>query len=288
MDVDAVADELYRLDPSEFVAARTERVQQARKGGDRDAAKRIAAFKKPTVVGWAVNLLSAERSDEVDSVLSLGDALQRAQRRLDADTLRELTQQRQQLVRALAARAQGLARARGRELNENALREVSQTLHAAMADPELAEVVRRGRLLTAASYSGFGPVGLESVAAGGSSGGRTSAAAPRTSAEARNRTRAKKRERAAAELDAARAAARTAAAELSDAEEKLEAVRAEAGEVAERIEDLRAQLAHLGERAEFLGRSETSASRSVSAARDAVVEAQRRVSDAEDAVAELE
>ena len=162
-NVDQVADELYALDPSGFVAARTTRVAEAKASKDREAATAIARLKKPTVVGWAVNLLARELPDEVDAVLALGDALQRAQRRLDAETLRGLTEQRQRLVRSLTTRAQKLVREHGRALNESALREVSQTLHAAMADRELADTVRRGRLLGAATYSGFGPSGLEAV-----------------------------------------------------------------------------------------------------------------------------
>lgn len=287
MDVDAVAADLYRLDPSEFVAARTEQVKRAREAGDREAVKAVSALKKPTLVGWAVNLLSAQRADEIEAVLALGDALQRAQRRLDADTLRDLTQQRQQLVRALAARAQELARIRGRELNEAALREVSQTLHAAMADPELADAVRRGRVLGAASYSGFGPAGLAAVDVGTAARRPPSATgAARPSASA-TRSRARDRERANAELRSARDAARAAAAELSDAERERESVRAEAGEVAERVRELRRRLGHLEERAEFLGRAEAAASETVSAAREAVEQADRRVAEAEGAVAKL-
>ncbi|NKU16024.1 hypothetical protein GS928_23340, partial [Rhodococcus hoagii] len=77
-----MADELYALDPSGFVAARTTRVAEAKASKDREAATAIARLKKPTVVGWAVNLLARELPDEVDAVLALGDALQRAQRRL--------------------------------------------------------------------------------------------------------------------------------------------------------------------------------------------------------------
>ncbi|MBM4723859.1 hypothetical protein GS439_15890 [Rhodococcus hoagii] len=182
-NVDQVADELYALDPSGFVAARTTRVAEAKASKDREAATAIARLKKPTVVGWAVNLLARELPDEVDAVLALGDALQRAQRRLDAETLRGLTEQRQRLVRSLTTRAQKLVREHGRALNESALREVSQTLHAAMADRELADTVRRGRLLGAATYSGFGP-----------SGSRPSRTGPsRIPATARARARARAR-----------------------------------------------------------------------------------------------
>ncbi|MFC9516603.1 hypothetical protein ACFTSD_12810 [Nocardiaceae bacterium NPDC056970] len=272
MDVDEVSDELYALDPSDFVAARTARVSEAKAQKDREAATAIAHLKKPTVVGWAVNLLARELPDEVDTVLSLGDALQKAQRRLDAETLRALTDQRQRLVRSLAARAQTLVRDRGRVLNETALREVSQTLHAAMADPELAEVVRRGRVLGAASYSGFGPPGLEAVEE------RPEPPAPDRGGE---------RERAQDEAREARADAEAARESLSAAESELEGIRSEAAEGEERRRELQRELAHLEERAEFLARSEAAAVDALATARDAVDRADRRVTDAEAAVTDL-
>lgn len=291
MDVDAVAADLYRTDPSEFVAARSEQVKRAREAGDRDAAKEIAALKKPTVVGWAVNLLSGERPEEVDSVLALGDALQRAQRRLDAETLRDLTAQRHRVVRALAKRAQTLARERGRELNETAVREVSQTLHAAMADPELARTVRNGRVRAAASYSGFGPAGLESVDVGAAADdGATRATAPDARSRRRDR-RAREREealeRARVELRSAQEQAREAHDALTASEREHDDARAAASEAADRVRDLRRELAHLEERAEFLARAETAAGDAVAAARDAAERADQRVAEAEAVVADL-
>nr|NKW56837.1 hypothetical protein [Prescottella equi] len=47
-NVDQVADELYALDPSGFVAARTTRVAEAKASKDREAATAIARLKKPT------------------------------------------------------------------------------------------------------------------------------------------------------------------------------------------------------------------------------------------------
>lgn len=274
-DVDQVADELYALDPSGFVAARNARVAEAKASKDREAAAAIARLKKPTVVGWAVNLLARELPDEVDAVLALGDALQRAQRRLDAETLRGLTEQRQRLVRSLTTRAQKLVRERDRVLNETALREVSQTLHAAMADRELADTVRRGRLLGAATYSGFGPSGLEAVEDRPESHPGTRESETEREAE---------RERAQLAVDSARTEAEAAREALSVAEDQLAGIRSEVAEGDERLRRLQRELAHLEERAEFLARSEAAAVDALATARDAVEHADRRVADAEAAV----
>lgn len=287
MDVDAVADELYRLNPSDFVAARASFVQQARAAKDRDAAAAIAGLKKATTVGWLVNLLVHERPGEVDAVLTLGDALNRAQRRLDAETLRELTDRRQRLVRALATQAGALARERGRVVNETALRQVSQTLHAAMVDPVLARTVRQGRVLAAASYSGFGPAGLEAVDAG-EDDGAAGVDTARTRSGRRVRERENALEQARTELRSAREEARQARAVLSGAEAELAEIRSDTAAAAGRVRALRRELEHLEERAEFLARSEATAVRSVSTARDDVERADRRVAEAEDVVADLE
>ncbi|NKS37928.1 hypothetical protein GS488_19950 [Rhodococcus hoagii] len=287
-DVDQVADELYALDPSGFVAARTTRVAEAKASKDREAATAIARLKKPTVVGWAVNLLARELPDEVDAVLALGDALQRAQRRLDAETLRGLTEQRQRLVRSLTTRAQKLVREHGRALNESALREVSQTLHAAMADRELADTVRRGRLLGAATYSGFGPSGLEAVEDRPESHpGNREGESEGEGEGGREAERAAERERAQLAAAAARAEAEAAQEALSAAEDELARIRSDVADGERRLQSVRRELAQLEERAEFLTRAEVAAVDALATAHDAAEHADRRVADADAAVAEL-
>ena len=287
-NVDQVADELYALDPSGFVAARTTRVAEAKASKDREAATAIARLKEPTVVGWAVNLLARELPDEVDAVLALGDALQRAQRRLDAETLRGLTEQRQRLVRSLTTRAQKLVREHGRALNESALREVSQTLHAAMADRELADTVRRGRLLGAATYSGFGPSGLEAVEDRPESHpGNREGESEGEGEGGREAERAAERERAQLAAAAARAEAEAAQEALSAAEDELARIRSDVADGERRLQSVRRELAQLEERAEFLTRAEVAAVDALATAHDAAEHADRRVADADAAVAEL-
>lgn len=46
-DDPAVGDELYELDPAEFVAARNALATQLRAAGDREAAKVVAALRRP-------------------------------------------------------------------------------------------------------------------------------------------------------------------------------------------------------------------------------------------------
>ncbi|WP_433298127.1 hypothetical protein ACQP2F_42615 [Actinoplanes sp. CA-030573] len=154
---DELIQRLYEEPPDGFVAARTAAVDEARKAGDRETAKRLAALKKPTVAAWVVNLLARRRPELIDQLVELSSALRDAQRGLDGGQLRELTAQRRQVVTALvdAARRLALAAEPGAKLP---LGEVESTLTAALAEPEIAAQVRTGRLIRAAAYAGFGEV----------------------------------------------------------------------------------------------------------------------------------
>jgi hypothetical protein len=149
--------QLYEQPPDGFVAARTAAINDARKSGDRDTAKRLAALKKPTVAAWVVNLLALRRPDLIEELVELSAALREAQRGLQGDQMRELTAQRRQVVSALVAAARKLALAEEPGL-KLPLAEVEATLSAALAEPEVAAQVRTGRLIRAATYAGFGEV----------------------------------------------------------------------------------------------------------------------------------
>lgn len=167
---DDAADEIYAATPAAFVAARTAHVKAAKAAGDKTTATELAALRRPTTAAWLVNLLVREASEQIEALLELGAAMRHAQARLSADALRTLTVQRQQVVRALAAQAHGLAADRGEQVSRDVLHQVQDTLQAALADPDLADQVRQGRLTHPLSYSGFGPAGLTLVRAAESSG----------------------------------------------------------------------------------------------------------------------
>src|ERR687892_248895 len=50
---------LYRLPVAEFVAARDQLAKRLRSAGDREAARRVAALRRPSVSVWAANQLPA-------------------------------------------------------------------------------------------------------------------------------------------------------------------------------------------------------------------------------------
>ena len=152
--------QLYTAAPDRFVAIRDEAAAETRRAGDPKGAREIARLRRPTVAAWLVNLLAIRRPELVADLAQLADALRAAQRELRGPRLRELSSQRRAVlgalvteVRQLAADVEGAPSA-----GKLPLAEVESTLNAALADPEVAEQVRSGRLLRAASYAGFGEV----------------------------------------------------------------------------------------------------------------------------------
>jgi hypothetical protein len=159
MTLEEVTAELYGLDPGEFIEARDARARAARDAGDRALATEICALRRPAVAAWAINLLVRDAPAEVGALLDLGAALSDAQRRLSGDQLRSLTTQRRRAVNALADKAGRVAAERGRPPSTTVLREIGETLNAALADPAVADRVRTGTLTATAKYEGFGPFG---------------------------------------------------------------------------------------------------------------------------------
>ncbi|MDQ1698584.1 MAG: hypothetical protein QOG34_447 [Frankiaceae bacterium] len=140
--VEEIADELYGLPPDEFTKARDD---AARAATDPVTAKAIKALRKPTVPAHVVNRLVRERPVDVDELLALGEQLRAAMAGGGGD-VRQLTEHRRALVGSLVPA--GLPAA--------VQSEVTATLEAATADPELAAAVRAGHLVKPLRYTGFG------------------------------------------------------------------------------------------------------------------------------------
>lgn len=195
VDVEAVADELYGLAPGRFTEARDAQAARARKAGRAQAARAIAGLRRPTRAAYASNLLVRRRPEEAAAFLELGEALRQAHRSLDGTQLKALSHQRHVVVAALARTARQLAEAEGQAVSESAVHEVEQTLHAALADPDAAELWSSGRLSTALDP----PVGFSALPAAAPV--RPQATAPDADRAAEQR-RARLAERARAEAEA--------------------------------------------------------------------------------------
>ncbi|MFR9767778.1 hypothetical protein [Nocardia sp. SC052] len=268
MTVEDVARDLYGLAPADFVAARADRAAAAKQSGDKQLAAAIGKLRKPTLTAWAANLLSRAAPEDVAALLRLAAALAAAQRKLSAEQLRELTAQRQQLVNALAKKAGALAAEHGHPVGENVVREIGQTLTAALADRDVADRLRAGTLATAASYEGFGPSGpgLLAVPERAMRPGRAAVRPPDDSARRELREAEEALETARAEEDSAGAAFEEATGELSSAEERVAA--------------LRDELEHAEQQRQFRKSAERSAKDELHAARRQVERAERRLAKA--------
>jgi hypothetical protein len=272
--LEAIAQELYGLPMSEFTAARDREAAAARQAGDRALAGELKKLRRPTAGAWLTNQLVRQRGDDVTALLHLGAALRDAQARLATDDLRRLSLQGQQLVTALSREARQLRPAAGQRVGEAAVREVEDTLHAALADPAASDAVRAGRLTSALSYAGFGSVDLSGVApvqadsggpprAGGAPPGRT---APADAAAGQGAGTRQGPAQAAARQARADAAAQQARADLEEA-------RRDAGDRQRRLEEARQEQARLDEQVEVasaeLERLRGQARDAATAARDA-------------------
>jgi hypothetical protein len=165
-----LADQLYAAPPEDFVAARNRYAAQARQDGDRALAAAIVALRRPTVGAWLVNLLALHRADLIDRWLAVGAAIGEAQAALDGQELRRLAGDRRDLLDELLAAVRGMAGEAGHPAGRHPLPEaVTQTLNAALSDPEVGHQVREGRLLATVTYAGFG-ASLGELASGGSAG----------------------------------------------------------------------------------------------------------------------
>lgn len=282
MDLESASRELYAGSPDDFVARRKALVAQARAAKDRQLANAIGALRRPTRSAWLVNLYAREAPEELAELLDLGAALQAAQQQLSGPDLRRLSTERGKALSVATRRAVALGRDHDYDAPESARAEVTQTLQAALADPEIAAQVRAGTLSQAQSYGGFGfalpsnPTPAPSTAPTATPPAEptepleTEEAARRRAAE---EERHRDRERAEQQVEDAEAA-------LATASEEAHRATAHADELAERVEQLRAELASAEE-------AETAARQDARAARRVVGERERAVQDARDALTAL-
>ncbi|MEF2978043.1 hypothetical protein [Subtercola sp. YIM 133946] len=199
MDLEGVAEELYRLPPARFTSARNARATQLTRDGDRDLASAVRALPKATASAWAVDAFAAagqtsgsvgagsageggsaseggsagegglagEGAAELrDDIVALGDALRAAQEHPDRTTLTELNDERRAVVNRAVAAASALADDAGVQLTAAARTDVEQTFFAAVADPKAAAAVFSGRLVRPLQSIGLDEVDLTDAVGG--------------------------------------------------------------------------------------------------------------------------
>ena len=214
--------ELYQADPEDFMSRRQELVARAREAGESAAAKQIGALRKPTRSAWALNRLVYADPGVPARLARLAAELRQAGPSADGGRIRELTAARSQLVDELTRQAFADLDAPPAAVRE----EVTATLDAALADPEVAASL--GSLVRAAHWAGFGPDGAPPPSAPPAKSRKPAPAEPSAERERRYRERITSAERSVADADRAADAANAAEQQLEDAVRRLEAELAQA------------------------------------------------------------
>jgi hypothetical protein len=300
VDLAAIANELYSLDPGQFTAARDARASETRRGGDREAAREIKSWKRPTPAAWAINLLAREQPDDLARLLDLGALLREAQASLSGEDLRRLARQRHQVIAALTRQASALAADRGGAISDQAERQVEETLGAALADARAGEAVASGRMVRPLQQRGLGPVDLAGVFAGpvpepGEAPvtweGHKAESGPAPAVDALEAELAGRRaalEESRARLVDAESEVRHAAAELAAAEAALRVVHRESNDADAEVTRLEQQLAAAKREADKANVRSDEAGLRLERAQASVENARRRVNAARDEVDALE
>jgi hypothetical protein len=295
---DAVAG-LYRLPLAEFVAGRDQLARQLRAAGDREAARRVAALRRPSISAWAANQLAQAAPHAMAELLEVGAALRQAQQDALAgqpDAARRLRSSSAQLraaVSRLTQRAETLLGRAGHAASDATLGRLAATLQAAAtADPPTRAALAEGRLAGDLDPAGFGlPV---EEAAPADAAPVPSVPSPPPAAPATDDRALARREQA--RLAAQRALERTgqaaeqartaldqAKAMAADQQQAARAARRRALELAEAAEELAAQAAAAAATATQARQQAEAAERDAEALADRVRLAQEAATAAEDA-----
>lgn len=238
-------DDLYRVDPDSFVAARDALARRLRGEGRREEAAAVGKRRRPTPAAWALNQVARDEPHRIDDLLTAGRGLRAATEeavRGDASGLRAAQEVEREAVNATVQAAAGRLRAQGRPATDAILRRLSGTLRAAIVDDEVAAEVREGRLEGDREATGLGLPGLDpgAVAPGPRHGhtrdSRAGADARRAARASRARLEAEveRLERRAERLDEA---ARDAEARAAQARADADAARTAADDARRRLDD---------------------------------------------------
>jgi hypothetical protein len=281
-------DQLYGVRPEDFTALRTQLAAAAKKRGDADGAKQIAAARRPTTAAWVVNALV--RSDDSARVrlADLSERLRAAHASMDGARIRELSAAQRKLIDELVRIGFD---ATGLTDPSAALREdVMGTLQAAIADPEIA--TRLGTLAKAERWSGFGEFGATSAVGSVSPAAERGTDAPTPKARepkptvtpgpnpAEVRAARKRSTAAAAAVEAAQAAHADAVEAVGDQMAKLKSARRRYEKL---LESLHAAERELNAADTEHAEAETSARR----AADDLAAAKTELAEADSALADL-
>ena len=290
MEVEDAVAGLYRLPLAEFVAGRDRLARQLRAAGDREAARRVAALRRPSVSAWAANQLAQAAPHAMAELLEVGAALAQAQqdalagRPGAARRLRSTSAQLRAAISRLSQRAETLLLRAGHAPSDATLGRLAATLQAAATgDQPTRTALAEGRLAGDLDPAGFG-LPVEAAPAD---------AAPPPAAPGAGRAGARRDqarlaaqralERTGQAAEQARAALEQANAMAAGQRQAALAARQRAEELADAAQDLAEQAAAAAATAEQAHQRAEAAERDAEALADRARLAQDAATAAEDA-----
>lgn len=223
-------DDLFKLPPGEFTAARNALVIQLKKTGRNEHAAEVKALSKPPVSAWAVNQLYWRHRRPFDQLLAAGEKFRKAhasQLAGRSTDVRAPLEERREALSQLARIAAKLLEDGGHPASPDVMRRIVTTLEALATYGSHPDAPKAGRLT-----DDIDPPGFEALAAlvpreGGGRGGAASRVIPFQPKRAESRASRKKqdpkdeaKEREAerkAQLAAAKAAVQDGERALRDA-----------------------------------------------------------------------
>jgi hypothetical protein len=140
MDIEEIIDRLYGLPLAEFTEARNEAARELREAGQREAADRVKALRRPTAAAGAVNRLVREHRGDAEEFLRAAAALRDAQFSGEGDVTAATRREHEELERLTGIGGEG----------------VRQTLLAAAVDDDAAQQLLEARLERELEPRGFG------------------------------------------------------------------------------------------------------------------------------------
>jgi len=165
VDLDEAVNQLYGLQPEEFLDARRRLALTTKSAEEPGLAKAIDSVRKPTAAAWAINQLTRRQPDEIERLVTLAASLHDAQERVDGKALKELGRERTKLVDELVRCCARTVQEAGGSLSPAVANQVRETFVAALASTAATDAVASGQLTRALSYAGFGDVDVSEATA---------------------------------------------------------------------------------------------------------------------------
>lgn len=251
---------LMSVPPEGFTSARDSLVRELRREGRREEAAEVGRVRRPSPALWAVNQLSVAAPDLLREALDAAAALREGTQAAllgKRGGLARLSTAHGRLVDALTTQAMVVLASAGRPASSDTRQRIWTIVRSASSDPEAADDLAEGALLTEPASAGFDGLGGFALDAPGEED-RLAEAVPRDDlAELRARRERERLRREAAdtleaasrraeetrlELDDARAHVTDARAALAGAERRLEKAADDAERASKALEAARLEL----------------------------------------------